>query len=40
MEAYPSYATITKDTKAAAATIKKCVDNLIQEKYLKYKKRR
>lgn len=34
MEAYPSYATITKDTKAAAVTIKKCVNNLIREKYL------
>ena len=34
MEAFPSYATITKDTGAAAKTIKKCVNNLIKEKYL------
>lgn len=34
MEAYPSYATITKDTKASAVTIRKCVDNLVKEKYL------
>lgn len=34
MEAYPSYAKITKDTGAAAKTIKKCVDRLIEEKYL------
>lgn len=38
MEAYPSYATITKDTKAAAVTIKKCVNNLIREKYLNTRK--
>lgn len=38
MEAYPSYATITKDTKAAAATIKKCVDNLVREHYLSTRK--
>ena len=38
MEAYPSYATITKDTKAAAVTIKKCVNNLIREKYLNIRK--
>lgn len=38
MEAYPSYATITKDTGAAAKTIKKCVDRLIEEKYLKTRK--
>ena len=35
MEAFPSYATITKDTGAAAKTIKKCVDNLVKENYLK-----
>lgn len=34
LEAFPSYATITKDTGAAAKTIKKCVDNLIREDYL------
>lgn len=34
MEAFPSYATITKDTGAAAKTIKKCVDNLVKENYL------
>ena len=34
MEAYPSYAKITKDTGAAAKTIKKCVDNLVKEDYL------
>lgn len=34
LEAFPSYATITKDTGAAAKTIKKCVDNLVEEKYL------
>lgn len=38
MEAYPSYATITKDTGAAAKTIKKCVDRLIEEKYLETRK--
>jgi DNA-binding transcriptional regulator YhcF (GntR family) len=34
LEAFPSYATITKDTGAAAKTIKKCVDNLVKENYL------
>ena len=34
LEAFPSYATITKDTGAAAKTIKKCVDNLVEENYL------
>lgn len=34
LEAFPSYATITKDTGAAAKTIKKCVDNLIREGYI------
>jgi DNA-binding transcriptional regulator YhcF (GntR family) len=34
LEAFPSYATITKDTGAAAKTIKKCVDNLVKEEYL------
>lgn len=34
MEAFPSYATITKDTGAAAKTIKKCVDKLVKENYL------
>lgn len=34
LEAFPSYATLTKDTGAAAKTIKKCVDNLIRENYL------
>lgn len=34
LEAFPSYATITKDTGAAAKTIKKCVDNLVKESYL------
>ena len=34
MEAFPSYAIITKDTGAAAKTIKKCVDNLVKENYL------
>ena len=34
MEAYTFYDTHTKDTKAAAVTIKKCVNNLIREKYL------
>lgn len=38
MEAFPSYATITKDTGAAAKTIKKCVDNLVKENYLKTRK--
>lgn len=38
MEAYPSYATITKDTKAAVATIRKCVANLVREKYLDTKR--
>lgn len=38
LEAYPSYATITKDTGAAAKTIKKCVDNLVKENYLETKK--
>ena len=39
MEAFPSYATITKDTGAAAKTIKKCVDNLIREGYLETRRR-
>ncbi len=34
LEAFPSYATITKDTGAAAKTIKKCIDNLVKENYL------
>lgn len=34
MEAFPSYATITKDTGAAAKTIKKCVNNLVNKNYL------
>lgn len=38
MEAFPSYATITKDTGAAAKTIKKCVDNLVKENYLKIRR--
>ncbi len=38
LEAFPSYATITKDTGAAAKTIKKCVDNLIKEEYLTVRK--
>lgn len=38
MEAFPSYATITKDTGAAAKTIKKCVDNLVKENYLQTRK--
>ena len=39
MEAFPSYATITKDTGAAAKTIKKCVDNLIREGYIETRRR-
>lgn len=35
MEAFPSYAKITEDIGAAAKTIKKSVDNLIREDYLK-----
>lgn len=38
MEAYPSYAKITKDIGAAAKTIKKSVDNLIRENYIKTKR--
>ena len=38
LEAFPSYATITKDTGAAAKTIKKCVDNLVKENYLQTRK--
>lgn len=38
MEAYPSYAKITEDTKASAVTIKKCINNLIKEKYLDTRK--
>ena len=34
MESFPSYATITKDIGAAAKTIKKSVDNLVNEGYL------
>lgn len=34
LEAFPSYATITKDTGAAAKTIKKCINNLVKENYL------
>lgn len=37
-EAFPSYAKITEDTGAAAKTIKKCVDNLVNEGYLETKK--
>lgn len=39
MEAFPSYATITKDTGAAAKTIKKCVDNLIREGYIETRRK-
>ncbi len=39
MEAFPSYATITKDTGAAAKTIKKCVDNLVREGYIETRRR-
>lgn len=35
MEAFPSYAKITQDIGAAAKTIKKSVDNLIKENYIK-----
>ena len=38
MECFPSYAKITEDTGAAAKTIKKSVDNLIREGYLKTRK--
>ncbi|MDY2737867.1 helix-turn-helix domain-containing protein [Intestinibacter sp.] len=38
LEAFPSYATITKDTSAAAKTIKKCIDNLVREGYLETRK--
>lgn len=38
MEAFPSYALITKDTGAASKTIKKCIDNLIREGYLQTRK--
>ena len=38
LEAFPSYATITKDTSAAAKTIKKSVDNLVREGYLETRK--
>lgn len=38
MEAFPSYARITEDIGAAAKTIKKSVDNLIKEDYLKIRK--
>ena len=34
LEAFPSYAAITKDTGAAAKTIRKCVDNLVRANYL------
>ena len=34
MEASPSYVTLTKDTGAAAKTIKKCVDRLVNKNYL------
>ena len=37
-EAFPSYAKITEDTGAAAKTIKKCVDNLVNEGYLETRK--
>ena len=41
MEAYPSYAKITEDIGAAAVTIKKCVDHLVEQGYLEtYKKGR
>ena len=39
MEAFPSYATIRKDTGAAPNTIKKCVDNLIREGYIETRRR-
>lgn len=38
MEAFPSYESITKDTGAAAKTIKKCVDNLVREGYLQLRR--
>lgn len=38
MEAFVSYAKITKDTGAAANTIKKSVDNLVREEYLNTRK--
>lgn len=38
MEAFPSYARITQDIGAAAKTIKKSVDNLIRENYIKTRK--
>lgn len=38
MECFPSYAKITEDTGAAAKTIKKCVENLVKEGYLKTRK--
>lgn len=38
MEAFPSYARITKDTGAAAKTIKNSVDKLVNEGYLKTRK--
>lgn len=38
LEAFPSYATITKDTSAAAKTVKKCIDNLVREGYLETRK--
>lgn len=37
-EAFPSYAKITEDTGAASKTIKKCVDNLVNEGYLETRK--
>ena len=39
MEAFPSYAKITEDIGAAAVTIKKCVDHLIEQGYLSTYKR-
>ena len=38
MTCFPSYAKLTEDTGAAAKTIKKCVDNLINEGYLETKR--
>lgn len=39
MEAFPSYAKITEDIGAAAVTIKKCVNHLIEQGYLETYKR-
>lgn len=34
LQAFPSYAKITEDTGAAAVTIKKCVNHLVEQGYL------